>query len=455
MPSLWIDLSTATKWTGPPVGIVRTEVRVAQELLAAHAARLRFCCFDAARRVFREIPGSAAEDLLQRLDSATPKAEPRHGPWMSALRTCKAQLERVVRRCIGLLPGKTRQPLEDWLAAWVALARASTALLASVIGLFRVRSNRAPLARFGHGDIYLSMGADWIYNDLKALETVKRSHGLRVFLLCYDLIPIYQPHFLMPGLRPMFQEHYTDLLSCADVVFAISQESRRQLLRYARETGSRIPSTEVVSLGANIRPQRLESVPQLVSQPFILTVSTVEVRKNHRLLYQIWTRMRSDPECPALPHLVMVGRRGWRIDDFLDEMNENPDARDVIHHFESVSDGQLEWLYGNCLFTVFPSLCEGFGLPVIESLAHGKCCISSNTSSLPEAGQNLAMLIDPLDFAAWYAAIKALVLDESMRRDNEARIRHRFTMTTWKDTAEAMYRTIQATTGEQATSGGD
>ena len=148
----------------------------------------------------------------------------------------------------------------------------------------------------------------------------------------------------------------------------------------------------------------------------------------------------------------MVGRRGWRVDDLLDEMSKNPDVRDFIHHFENISDEELEWLYGNCLFTVFPSFYEGFGLPVLESLAHGKCCISSNTSSLPEAGQGLTQLLDPLDFAAWYTAIKALVFDEAMRRDNEARIRACFTTSSWKETSEAMYRTIRAMTTEQPTS---
>jgi glycosyltransferase involved in cell wall biosynthesis len=448
MHSLWIDLSTARNWKGPPVGIVRTEFMVARELLAAGVPGLRFCHYDRERSEYREIPRPAAEEILQRLETTADPNDSPSKPWLSALHACRSKLEWATLRGVGLLPRRLHQPVRTWTAAWRQIARASAALLRSLPPVRRSRHDSDRPVPFSHGDGYLSMGLDWDFNDLQVLGAIRRRHSLKVFLMCYDLIPIYQPHFIMPGYSQKFKEYFRDLLACPDMIFAISEESQKQLLRYARETNSPIPPTQVVRLGVTIHPHLHKSIPQLVSRPFILTVSTVEVRKNHRLLYQAWTRMRSDPDFPEPPHLVMVGRRGWRVDDLLDEMSKNPDVRDFIHHFENISDEELEWLYGNCLFTVFPSFYEGFGLPVLESLAHGKCCISSNTSSLPEAGQGLTQLLDPLDFAAWYTAIKALVFDEDMRRDNEAQIRAGFTMSSWKDTSEAMYRTIRAMTTE-------
>jgi glycosyltransferase involved in cell wall biosynthesis len=444
MSSLWIDLSTARNWKGPPVGIVRTEFMVARELLAAGVPGLRFCHFDRERSEYREIARPAAEEILQRLETpAAPTDSPRT-PGLSALDACRSKLDRATLRGIELLPQRLHQPLRTWIAAWLQLARASAALLRSIPPVRRPRNDSDRPVPFSHGDGYLSMGLDWDFNDLKVLGAIRQSHGLRVFLMCYDMIPIYQPHFIMPGYSLKFKEYFHDLITGADMIFAISEESQKQLLRYAREIESPIPKTQVVRLGVTIQPHLHKSIPKLASRPFILTVSTVEVRKNHRLLYQIWTRMRSDPDFSDPPQLVVVGRRGWRVDDLLDEISKNPDARDFIHHFENISDEELEWLYGNCLFTVFPSFYEGFGLPVLESLAHGKCCISSNTSSLPEAGQGLTTLLDPLDFAAWYTTIKALVFDEAMRRDNEARIRAGFKTSSWKDTSETMYRTIRA-----------
>lgn len=187
------------------------------------------------------------------------------------------------------------------------------------------------------------------------------------------------------------------------------------------------------------------SIPELVSRPFVLAVGTLEVRKNHRLLYRLWTRMRSDPGFPGPPVLMIAGRSGWRVDDLFAEIHERPAVQDFIHHVDSPSDGEIEWLHDNCLFAVFPTFAEGFGLPVIERLAHGKCCISLNTSSLPEAGRNLTLLLDPLDFVAWYGAIRTFVQDPSLRREQETRIRESFTLSTRRDTSEAVYAAIEAT----------
>jgi glycosyltransferase involved in cell wall biosynthesis len=445
MTSLWIDLSTSREWQGTPVGIIRTEVMVAKELLAAGMPGLRFCHFDRSSGTYLEMSRAAAEDILQRMEIAAPGTGAARAPGPSALQACRATLERWALAGIGLLPRRLRGPLRAWIAAWLAVAGATVALLRA-LGPPRRASRRAgPPAAFACGDAYLSMGLDWDNNDLKVLGALRKSAGIRVFLLAYDLIPVYQPQFISPGYAHKFKDYFRDLLACVDVVFAISEDTTRQLERYAREIGAAMPASLVIRLGAKPPTGRSQGIPALVSRPFVLVVGTVEVRKNHRLLYQLWTKMRSDTCFPDPPDLVIAGRRGWRVDDLFAEMDENPAIRGVVHHLESPSDAELEWLYDKCLFTVFPSFSEGFGLPVVESLAHGKCCISSDTSSLPEAGQDLTQLLDPLDFAAWYDAIKALALNPTLRRDQEARIRDSFTMSSWKDTAETIRRTIEAT----------
>lgn len=423
--------------------MVRTEIMIARELLAAGTPGLRFCSFDRHIRGYREISRARAERLLHEADS---KREPRDArkPRPNPMAAAKARMERASLACIGWLPERMRSPVHAWLAAWMQLARTSVGMLRAIPPARRSHDHADALASFGAGDLYLSMGADWDYNDLTVLGEIRRRLGLKVFLMCYDLIPIYQSHFAVPGYHDKFATHFKNLVSCADAVFTISEESWRQLRRYAAEENLPLPPTEVIRLGANVRTTDEEAIHCLASQSFVLTVGTVEVRKNHRLLYRLWTRMRNDPGFPDPPQLVIVGRRGWSVGDLIHEMNEHPDARGFIHHFENVSDEQLNWLYNNCLFTVYPSFYEGLGLPVLESLAHGKYCLSSNTSSLPEAGQNLTMLLDPLDFAAWYGSINSLVLDGAFRREQEARIRAGFKSRSWQDTAQAVYGFMQA-----------
>ena len=115
---------------------------------------------------------------------------------------------------------------------------------------------------------------------------------------------------------------------------------------------------------------------------FVLFVATIEGRKNHQLMLDIWRRMVVDGDDP--PSLVCVGRVGWRTQTFLAELVETNYLDGKIVLLEEISDEHLKLLYSRCLFTVCPSLYEGWGLPVGESLAAGKICVCSDRASLPE-----------------------------------------------------------------------
>jgi glycosyltransferase involved in cell wall biosynthesis len=119
-------------------------------------------------------------------------------------------------------------------------------------------------------------------------------------------------------------------------------------------------------------------------------------------------------------------------------MARDPLVRDSIVLLQGASDGELSWLYRNCLWTLYPSLYEGWGLPVSESLAHGKFCLASDSSSLPEAGQGLARHLDPLDFRAWDAAIRELLSSPAIVAEAEQRIRQSYRPMTWQQSAEQL-----------------
>src|SRR5262249_5576839 len=103
--------------------------------------------------------------------------------------------------------------------------------------------------------------------------------------------------------------------------------------------------------------------------------------------------------------LVVAGQRGWLSDETLARLLLTPELRDAVRFVEGPTDAELAWLYRNCAFTVYPARYEGWGLPVSESLDFGKLCLSSDTSSLPEAGHGLTDLLDPVDRAAWHDRI--------------------------------------------------
>jgi glycosyltransferase involved in cell wall biosynthesis len=110
----------------------------------------------------------------------------------------------------------------------------------------------------------------------------------------------------------------------------------------------------------------------------------------------------------------------------------NPWLHGRIVIFDNVPDGELVWLYRNCLFTVFPSHYEGWGLPVVESFALGKPCVCSTAPAVLEAAQGLGVALDPLDTPAWCREIERMWKEPGVRESSAARLRQGFRAQTWQ-----------------------
>jgi glycosyltransferase involved in cell wall biosynthesis len=110
-----------------------------------------------------------------------------------------------------------------------------------------------------------------------------------------------------------------------------------------------------------------------------------------------------------------------------------------------LSDAELCECYRSCLFTVFSSLCEGWGLPIAESLAQGKFCVASNRTSIPEVGGDLIDYFDPKNEDDAYAKIERLLLDSVYLTEREAQLRTEYRPRTWTDCLHALVTTLDQT----------
>jgi glycosyltransferase involved in cell wall biosynthesis len=117
----------------------------------------------------------------------------------------------------------------------------------------------------------------------------------------------------------------------------------------------------------------------------------------------------------------------------LADLDLDPRVKGSFLILSDATDAAVKWLYQHCLFTVFPSLYEGWGLPVTESLNNGKFVIASNTSSIPEAGGSLAEYLDPWDVDAWADRILFYTVNREALRERESRTRTCFIPPTWDD----------------------
>ncbi len=453
--SIWLDVTTLYLWQDrPAVGIVRTEKEICRRFLDQDEAPTRFCYFDKSASAFFEIGTDRLALLLAPPPPPSAASHATHTP-----ETLEGRLKNAALRVLGHFPASWRLPAIKFLAAH----RPRVMRIAYLLGILRRRIfSRAvaparPLGepvRFAAGDVYVSMGLDWDHKDLDWLFREKRKLGFSAILFCYDFIPYKFPQLFSGDVSARFARYFVNLAWCADTVFCISQHTRRDFDAFLEESHhSRRPSREVIRLGCDIAaPDRGRigaTVKELLNQDFTLFVSTIERRKNHETLYRAYTRL-IDEGMKDVPLLIFAGMRGWGIDDLLKDISLDPRVQGKIRVLNHINDDELSALYEHALFTVYPSLYEGWGLPVAESLAHGKFCLASNAASIPEVGGDLVEYLDPWNVPAWASRLRDLFSHrEEVRRLND-RVKAEYRPPTWDQAANAvLHSAIRLASGKQ------
>ena len=298
----------------------------------------------------------------------------------------------------------------------------------------------------GSASVLCLLGAAWVHHDyLHRVLALKRQFGTRFVMTVHDLIPIYAPETCDQDTVRVFEEFMRRAMRHADHILAVSEHTAADIRRYTASLAIPTPPITVTRNGssfAEFLPQlELEGElrPEDLPDRFVLFVATIEGRKNHDLVLRIWHRMVAEGDDP--PHLVCVGRLGWRSSAFISALVETDYLDGRIHLLRDISDTDLQNLYRSCVFTVCPSFYEGWGLPVGESLAMGKVCVSSDRASIPQVAGEFGSYIDIDDFEGSLAAIREMIGDTAKRKRLEAKIRRGYKPVTWRSVAD---RVIEA-----------
>jgi glycosyltransferase involved in cell wall biosynthesis len=238
------------------------------------------------------------------------------------------------------------------------------------------------------------------------------------------------------------------VLPLCDFVFAISRATAADVEDYARGNrivlpGSVIPIPIGTGFGSELQAAATSCGRALpLAGSYALFVSTIEARKNHMLLFRVWRRLQQELPIECVPTLVFAGRVGWLVDDLMRQIANTDYLNGKLVVIEDPTDAELATLYRGCLLTLFPSLYEGWGLPVTESLAFGKPCIISNCTSLPEAGGHLTRSFDPDNLHDAYSVIREAIEDRAGLILWEARVQREFRPTPWSATVEAIMASL-------------
>jgi glycosyltransferase involved in cell wall biosynthesis len=304
----------------------------------------------------------------------------------------------------------------------------------------------------GRPSVLCLLGAAWVHQDyLHRVLALKRQFGTRFVMTVHDLIPIYARETCDQDTAVVFEEFMRRALKHADHILAVSENTAKDVKRYAASLQVAEPPITVTKNGSSFT----EFMPEDKSpgeitmtdlpERFVLFVATIEGRKNHQLILDLWRRMIDDGDDP--PHLVCVGRLGWKSTSFISTVVESGYLGGRIHLLREICDADLRLLYSRCLFTLCPSFYEGWGLPVGEALAMGKICVCSDRASLPEVAGEFGVYIDIADPDGSMTTIRRLLGDDAARDRLEANIRRSYEPVTWHSVAKRVVAACQSAAG--------
>lgn len=410
---VWIDVTEVKNWHGHHTGIQRVISKIGEQLIT-DPDEFGTCYFDYSTNVFRKCNYNFAEEIKYLNQTVSQSAK------------IKKVVHDVAERLKARAPESVKKQLKE------------------VRRLLTIRNVKDEPILFQEGDILLIPGAFWIY-PIEHIKELKQRTNIGIFGIMYDLVPLVVPQFTAKVTIDGFGKRFEGALEVFDGWFAISKNTKKDMLEEARKKNITLEESSIVVIklgGDAVYPGNEAAKPissGLRPDEFSLFVSTIEARKNQFLVYQAVKRLQ-EKSTKHLP-VVLVGKRGWLSNDFIYILQNDTSLEGKIIWLEKIDDRGLRWLYRNCAFTIYPSFYEGWGLPVAESLAYGKPCIAANTASIPEIAGDLIEYFSP------HSADQLATLMDKMSNDNKhfkeavAKAKN-YNSTTWQETAGVVKETL-------------
>lgn len=306
---------------------------------------------------------AAMRTLLERIQS--------HGPWRKARfwrRNKKADIEATVQ----------------WLAV---PERKLHAALGMVVP---------------DGFTYLNVGHSGprpqVWTDLR------RAGVGKIAVLVHDLIPLDYPQYCRVNVGPGFEKRMQAFVQNADILLCNSTDTADRLQGWAARWGYPDVRPHVVFLGTDRLPVPVAQTPP--EHPYFVTLGTIEPRKNHRLLLDIWQAFSQTLPADQIPHLYIVGARGWMNEDVFETLDTAGFMNKTVFETGRLPDAEVAQLVQGAQALLFPSFVEGFGYPLVEALQLGSPVICSDLPSFHELAGETPTYINPKDILLWRESIK-------------------------------------------------
>ncbi len=310
--------------------------------------------------------------------------------------------------------------------------------------LVRELAGRLP-RRLQPGSLFLNVGHSGL--ELPGYGNWLRSQGLKPIFMVHDLIPITHPEYCRLGEYGRHGKRITTMLKHGAALIANSNATLAALESFACTRGTPTPLSVVAPRAGAGLPTGAAQPP--LDEPYFVMLGTIEPRKNHALILQVWRRLaeRWSSVRGPLPRLVIVGQRGWDVAHVESLIERNPVLRPLIIEIPDCDDaGMATWLR-HARALLFPSFTEGFGLPLVEALAIGTPVIASDIAVFREIAGDVPLYVDPLDALGWLEAVSDFATDESGRRAAQLVRAGEFSPPSWDQHFSKIDRLLEQLTG--------
>lgn len=344
-------------------------------------------------------------------------------------RVCLAYVDHFAHRAQAVIQrGNLRQILTP------ALSDAIFRLIREGGPQFRTRAPRLAMraavaqrgGQLGHDRLYLNVGHTGL--DATGLVAWTQRAQVRPVYLIHDLIPLTHPEFCRVGEDIRHHRRMANALASATAIIGNSQATLDDFAAFAEAEGKPCPPMLAALLGGH--PLPMDAPPIALDRPYFVTLGTIEGRKNHVLLLQLWRRLITY-NAAACPKLIIIGQRGWEAQTALAMLDRLPLLKGHVEVIEDCGDMALAGYLRGARALLMPSFAEGYGLPVVEALGVGTPVVASDLPVFRELAGDLPIYCDPLDGATWLAAIAHHLQPGEIRAEQLARVRG-YTMPSWE-----------------------
>lgn len=282
----------------------------------------------------------------------------------------------------------------------------------------RAKLNKPVLLNTGHTGLEQSTYG----NELRQIN-------VKPVFLVHDLIPITHPEYCRPGEKAKHIQRMNNVLGLARGVLTNSFSTTKDLEGYAKASSFACPPVLSAPLASAPLPDTMANRP--IEKPYFVILSTIEARKNHAFLLQLW-RALVEQYGDATPHLVVIGQRGWECENAVDMLDRCDTLKGYVTEKSSCSDVELVAYLKHAQALLFPAFTEGYGMPLVEALTLGTPAIVSDIPVFKEIAQDVPEYCDPLDGEGWKALVMDYAKNDSTRRLGQVSKIQNYTRPTWE-----------------------